>query len=533
MTIDDALEVALGEAFVTGTLPSDVYADLSSDMGDTELAAFTMGLVEEGIEVSGIKNVPRKPTEDNYYKQKTKQMVKNPDVSKMKPYPKKPTQKPHDPKASFHLNKVLDKLKEYDDGFLSPWKREAQSLGIDVLDWLAQMAAESAEMPNWEAAEATQEVVAIANEFEDALEDALRQVEGYFTVPIEEVMMDHEAPYLVLMTLRGEGVGIWDGRWDDIVVSPDSISEIESVLKSQLGQYADDTGGGRLNDALMNSVLSPEASGMNPQDVIRVRKHKVDETNEDESVDAYNKLGDMELIQKLMDEGKYDLLDKLYFDKYTASAAKHLIAQRIDEEKRKLEEYIVSQPIEEEQKKGWLSAIRQAFDFKELKDIWDQLFGETVEQPTEQRWEDSEPEDYGMIDLGGAEAKVKRKIKFDNDTVFTVDTADTPAKRSAGLEPYDALNSQEGLLFTFEKPDHVVFHMGKVQFPIDIVFLMKDEFAPDFKVAKIIHNAQPGALDHWSNPNTSRVLEVAGGMCAEFSIQVGSRCTVVDSISVG
>jgi len=50
------------------------------------------------------------------------------------------------------------------------------------------------------------------------------------------------------------------------------------------------------------------------------------------------------------------------------------------------------------------------------------------------------------------------------------------------------------------------------------------------KVAKIIHNAQPGAIEYWSCPNTSYVLEVVGGTAKKNEIGIGSDCTVKSRI---
>jgi hypothetical protein len=74
----------------------------------------------------------------------------------------------------------------------------------------------------------------------------------------------------VLHTLNGEGAGIWDGRWDHIY-SEEQIKTLKKLLKSRLGRWADDTGGGKLNVALMDEA---EQLGYNP-----------DEDDEDEDDD--------------------------------------------------------------------------------------------------------------------------------------------------------------------------------------------------------------------------------------------------------
>jgi uncharacterized membrane protein (UPF0127 family) len=127
-------------------------------------------------------------------------------------------------------------------------------------------------------------------------------------------------------------------------------------------------------------------------------------------------------------------------------------------------------------------------------------------------------------------SKIKKKVKFDNDTVYTVDVAETPAQKAAGLEIFDELPKGRGLLFPFDKPDHVTFHMGRVSFPIDILFFMQDDLG--FKVAKLVDNAFPGIMDLWSNPQTACVLELPGGTCVQDGIELGSRCQITDRVEV-
>lgn len=128
------------------------------------------------------------------------------------------------------------------------------------------------------------------------------------------------------------------------------------------------------------------------------------------------------------------------------------------------------------------------------------------------------------------QSKMKKKVKFDNDVIFTVDVAETPAQKSAGLEIFESLSDSRGLLFPFERPDHVTFHMGRVKFPIDILFFMQDDLG--FRVAKVVCDASPGDLDLWSHPHTDCVLEIPGGSCAKYGIGIDSYCKISDRVEV-
>lgn len=63
------------------------------------------------------------------------------------------------------------------------------------------------------------------------------------------LMHDHDAPYAVFMTLNGEGVGIWDGRWAEMF-SDAQIESLSKHLEGRLSDFANDSGSGSVNEAL-------------------------------------------------------------------------------------------------------------------------------------------------------------------------------------------------------------------------------------------------------------------------------------------
>lgn len=54
---------------------------------------------------------------------------------------------------------------------------------------------------------------------------------------------------------------------------------------------------------------------------------------------------------------------------------------------------------------------------------------------------------------------------------FTVEVADTEAKKERGLGKRDALDPEHGMYFPFASASHWVFWMKDMRFPIDIVWL--------------------------------------------------------------
>jgi uncharacterized membrane protein (UPF0127 family) len=115
----------------------------------------------------------------------------------------------------------------------------------------------------------------------------------------------------------------------------------------------------------------------------------------------------------------------------------------------------------------------------------------------------------------------KRRVLFE-DQIIQAHVAETQAQKIAGLEIAEFLDEDEGMWFPFERSQNVTFHMGAVKFPIDILFLQKD--FEGYKIAKIIHNVQPGSLDRWSHNNVDVVLEINGGLSKQLGIKVGSIC---------
>jgi len=135
-----------------------------------------------------------------------------------------------------------------------------ESLDLDTLGELIDMARESAELEG--EVEVTPEVEKLADEFEHVLDAVLTHwVEKHPDammpgVDAYDLIDAGEAGYNVLMTLRGEGVGIWDGRWDNFFRDRKDIEELQQYLKKILGEYVD-----RFETAFMNAAYETAGSG--------------------------------------------------------------------------------------------------------------------------------------------------------------------------------------------------------------------------------------------------------------------------------
>jgi uncharacterized membrane protein (UPF0127 family) len=89
-------------------------------------------------------------------------------------------------------------------------------------------------------------------------------------------------------------------------------------------------------------------------------------------------------------------------------------------------------------------------------------------------------------------------------------------EQQVGLQKYSSLPQDDGMLFPYEPPRNVTFHMGSVAFPIDVIFV-----GPHGRIAAIEENCEPGVEQHWSHGRTSAVIEVNGGWCAARDIVQG------------
>lgn len=99
---------------------------------------------------------------------------------------------------------------------------------------------------------------------------------------------------------------------------------------------------------------------------------------------------------------------------------------------------------------------------------------------------------------------------------FLCDIADTLEKKIDGLQVYSKLKDNCGLLFPYKRATDVMFHMGSVSYPIDIIFIDENS-----QVKKISKSIQPGSVEVFSCSGVKDVLEVPGGMCDLLNVKVG------------
>ncbi len=101
---------------------------------------------------------------------------------------------------------------------------------------------------------------------------------------------------------------------------------------------------------------------------------------------------------------------------------------------------------------------------------------------------------------------------------FSVDVADTPAKRAKGLMYVDHLPKDQGMLFVFPEPGPVSFWMKNTVISLDMIFLDAKG-----RLQHIHSNARPQDLTVISGGNDIQyVVEINGGLSEKLGILKGS-----------
>lgn len=93
-----------------------------------------------------------------------------------------------------------------------------------------------------------------------------------------------------------------------------------------------------------------------------------------------------------------------------------------------------------------------------------------------------------------------------------------------GLQKYAQLPSDLGMLFPYEPPQEVTFHMGRVRFPIDVIFIDRSG-----RVAAIEEDCQPGYDSYWRHGVVASVLEVNGGWCRQNKVVLRDAVRLVQA----
>ena len=106
---------------------------------------------------------------------------------------------------------------------------------------------------------------------------------------------------------------------------------------------------------------------------------------------------------------------------------------------------------------------------------------------------------------------------------FTIEIADTPAKRSVGLMKRDSMPADHGMIFVFPEQDTYSFWMKNTRIPLDIVFIDAGG------TIRSIQQMKPYELKSVSPPVAVKyAIELNQGAAAKAGAKVGDKITIPD-----
>jgi uncharacterized membrane protein (UPF0127 family) len=118
-----------------------------------------------------------------------------------------------------------------------------------------------------------------------------------------------------------------------------------------------------------------------------------------------------------------------------------------------------------------------------------------------------------------AQPQVSIITKQGREVAFTVEIADTPAKREMGLQYRRELDEGRGMIFLFPREEQLSFWMKNTPIPLDMIFISAER-----KIVGIVENTVPFSLESRSVSGKSQfVLEINGGLSRRYGFQPGDN----------
>lgn len=150
--------------------------------------------------------------------------------------------------------------------------------------------------------------------------------------------------------------------------------------------------------------------------------------------------------------------------------------------------------------------------------------GRVLEHKTAGSWWTDIRDQVQAADMDVMQINSTKIVFGDKIATLTCEIADDPKSQTVGLQKYAGLPRGHGMIFPYDEPRTVSFHMGTVPFTIDIIFVGSDD-----RINKIVPDIEPGTQGRWGMGRVSYVIEASGGYCAANGIEVG--CEVSTSLS--
>ncbi len=113
-----------------------------------------------------------------------------------------------------------------------------------------------------------------------------------------------------------------------------------------------------------------------------------------------------------------------------------------------------------------------------------------------------------------------------NSRTFKLMIASSQKEKEVGLSETKSLLQDQGMIFLFEKPDYYSFWMKNMTFPIDIIYINKDE------IVAIQSNVQPpkspieSPIIYTPIEPSDKVLEIQAGLSEKYSFKKGDKIKI-------
>ena len=102
--------------------------------------------------------------------------------------------------------------------------------------------------------------------------------------------------------------------------------------------------------------------------------------------------------------------------------------------------------------------------------------------------------------------------------LFSIEIADTPAKRIRGLSGRSSLPQNRGMLFIFEIPGQYGFWMKGMFIPIDIIWIRGN------RIIGLEKNILPSSnLNYYPSEPADKVLEINAGLSDKLGLKAGDE----------
>lgn len=110
-----------------------------------------------------------------------------------------------------------------------------------------------------------------------------------------------------------------------------------------------------------------------------------------------------------------------------------------------------------------------------------------------------------------------------NNHKFNLKVAKTAKEKEVGLSETKSLSADNGMFFSFDKPDYYSFWMKNMNFPIDIIFIRDDTIVTIYENAKPPQNSNENIPIYQPKDLSDGVIEINSGLSSKYGFTKGDK----------